>query len=44
MLLFLFKNNTVLSYPTIQLINEPSETASTAYQKEHIWFIILIIT
>ena len=38
MLLFLFKNNKVLSYPDIQLLSHLK--SQVAYRKEHIWFII----
>ena len=38
MLLFLFENNKVLSYPDIHLLSRLKP--HVAYRKEHIWFII----
>ena len=38
MLLFLFENNKVLSYPDIQLLSRLKP--QVAYRKEHTWFII----
>ena len=38
MLLFLFKDNKVLSYPDIQLLSPLKP--QVVYRKEHTWFII----
>ena len=38
MLLFLFENNKVLSYPDIQSLSPLKP--QVAYRKEHTWFII----
>ena len=38
MLLFLFENNKVLSYPDIQSLSPLKP--QVAYRKEHAWFII----